>query len=72
MTMTLLPAPAPAGAGPTDTDDPFDHAYCCDPDTALCGADISDNEYGEEQDNPCPLCELIEARGVLCGEGCTR
>lgn len=25
-----------------------DHVYCCDPDVALCGADISDLPHGRE------------------------
>lgn len=46
-----------------------DHLYCCDPDIALCGLDISDVPEGPEYDNDCPLCRLVRDEGVCprCG-----
>lgn len=39
-----------------------DHLYCCDPDLALCGEDISgDVDLGDDPlPQPCPLCEVLE------------
>lgn len=46
--------------------DDFDHLYCCDPDLAHCGEDISEHEEvdDEELDNPCLLCSVLQ--GSIC------
>lgn len=70
--MSITAQPRPSQPGHTITDNPFKHYYCCDPDVALCGADIS----GEEEDvgdddleQLCPMCEVLDDRP--CGAaGC--
>jgi len=50
------------GTTTTGGDDDFGHLWCCDPNEALCGADLSDTpdaadgEWDEE--DVCPLCVL--------------
>lgn len=66
-----MPAPT---AGDTGMDDELDHIYCCDPDRALCGRDISgvEEEECEEwscDDHPCVVCEDLEGRPCeRCGQ----
>lgn len=45
----------------TTNDNSLDHLFCCNPNIALCGADISDEEdVGDDDlDDPCPMCELL-------------
>lgn len=39
----------------------LDHLYCCDPDTALCGTDISDSpELFDDGDTTCVVCDDLE------------
>ncbi len=52
---------------PASGDGSYCHLWCCDPDVALCGADIS----GEEEcDDPghviCVLCTLAADAGMPC------
>jgi hypothetical protein len=62
------PTPAPAQPG-TTTGDNLDHWWCCDPDRALCGADLTDATEDDSIDPNCVVCEdLID---VPCRTGCT-
>ncbi|MFC9973506.1 hypothetical protein ACFVH6_21690 [Spirillospora sp. NPDC127200] len=59
MSLQTLPRPASPGA---EDDESVEHLYCCDPNRALCGVDITDDEdLGDaETDGPeCPLCEVL-------------
>lgn len=58
-------APAPA-----DTDDAFDvdHWYCCNPNIAYCGRDISGDPEGHRDTNLCLLCVLVEEKHIPCPE----
>lgn len=55
-----------------DVDDEFEHYYCCDPDRAYCGADISGDEDlpdGVRPENPCPMCEVLAGTNCpACGD----
>jgi hypothetical protein len=65
--------PRPAVPDGSSSDDPFDHIYCCDPDVALCGADVSGEvDVGDaELEAPCPMCGLLEDLEGPCGaDGC--
>lgn len=69
--MTTATLPTPTATGP-DTDD-FEHLWCCDPDRALCGADLSeDDDVGDaDLEAPCPMCEALEEIDLPCGaKGC--
>jgi hypothetical protein len=60
----LLPSrQGPSGAAGAD----INHWYCCDPDRALCGADVSD-EPEIDQDPDCVVCEDLCERP--CSPGC--
>jgi hypothetical protein len=37
-----------------------DHLYCCDPDVALCGIDLSTVAEGHEFPDLCTLCMLAD------------
>ncbi|MET7900624.1 hypothetical protein [Streptomyces sp. NPDC005336] len=68
--------PAPAGVTRAD-DDELDHVYCCDPDRALCGADLSDvaeivDDWDNEDVDVCVVCVDLERRGVRCGPTCPK
>lgn len=44
------------------------HLYCCSPDVALCGVDLSHGEDGEDTDPiDCIRCEVIHEAGLPCG-----
>lgn len=66
MTATALHrAPDSTSNGPGE----LDHLFCCDPDTALCGADISDTVYGAgDGETTCVVCADLEATACpRCG-----
>lgn len=55
----------------SDTYDDIVHLYCeCDPDTALCGLDISDmREATEANDDMCVVCwDLFDPAPPGCGK----
>lgn len=59
--MTLSPVLAPDERLNTSSGDDLDHTYCeCDPDVALCGADVSDAPVIVEPLNPCVVCEDLD------------
>ncbi|GGN39718.1 hypothetical protein FHR83_006655 [Actinoplanes campanulatus] len=57
--LTMLPDPKLAEP---DGEDAVDHLYCpCDPDVALCGADVSGEPIVAAPVNPeCPLCLIVD------------
>ena len=68
MATATLPAPAPVNTSGDDTD----HLYCCNPDVALCGLDISNHPFMKvDPRRLCPLCALAETEGPPCPvQGC--
>lgn len=67
--MTILaPEQAPAVQG--SDDDVFTHVVCCDPDVALCGSDVSDVAWvDEDEEATCVVCaDLEEHTCTRCGE----
>jgi hypothetical protein len=70
----LAPAPKPV-ANNTGNDDDLSHTACnCDPDTALCGADVTDAPWDDEYDeNLCIVCEYFndyyDQLGTCCRIG---
>lgn len=72
--ITLLPPDAQNAIKTmsSDDDNDYEHWWCCDPDIALCGADISKDESWDEDEidtleNPCPKCEEIKSFRLPCG-----
>jgi len=64
------PAPAPTGTGTPP--DRYVHLYCCNPDLALCGADLT---HGVDRPHlptaaTCPMCALIEDLDAPCSPTC--
>jgi hypothetical protein len=51
-----------------EDDETLDHLVCCDPDRALCGADVSGYEWAEDVEEPedCVVC--IDLRPRPCGK----
>lgn len=64
--LVLIPEMAPERTTPGDAEDDLDHFYCCDPDVAYCGADISGAYVvmSAEMTNLCPMCEVLD--DTLC------
>jgi hypothetical protein len=54
----------------TESDDCLRHVYCCDPETALCGTDLSDTDETDDDDAPtCVVClDLEDVTCPRCGE----
>ncbi|MET4670773.1 hypothetical protein [Streptomyces sp. PvR018] len=66
MNTSLAPAPVKATNGGSD----LDHIYCCDPDLALCGTDVSDvPEIDADSDINCVVCADLD--GGPCSPNCT-
>lgn len=71
MTQTVLD-PEQTSTG----DSELEHLVCCDPDTALCGTDVSASPWGSGRDSVAPedqciVCyELADSDGVcpICGK----
>jgi hypothetical protein len=62
----VAPTINPASTG----SDELNHIYCCDPDIALCGTDISaDNEVDLDVAN-CVVCLDLEAAALPCSDSC--
>jgi hypothetical protein len=50
----------------SDEDD-VEHLYCCDPDVAVCGLDLSDYDENDDPIDDCKICELCErAKHLPC------
>lgn len=56
----------------TSNDDGLVHTFCCDPDRALCGKDVSGEPVTAciESPDDCVVCEDLAA-GPCGAEGCT-
>lgn len=59
-------APAPAPSTTSTNDDGLTHIYCCDPNLALCGNDLSDTPEVEEDGIVCVVCEDLEEQPCTC------
>ncbi|GAA0495108.1 hypothetical protein Ade02nite_19190 [Paractinoplanes deccanensis] len=66
MSIETLPSPSDTSVG-----DDVDHYYCCDPNVAFCGLDLTDVLEGPGFHLICPLCALAEESGYRC-PGCGR
>lgn len=53
----------------TTSDSGMNHIFCCDPDTAWCGTDVSnDSEVGPDTEIDCVVCaELEDQPCPICG-----
>ncbi|GHG80526.1 hypothetical protein [Streptomyces griseocarneus] len=58
------PAAAPTTAMPTS--DMISHTYCCDPDRALCGLDLSGMPPAGEGDQGCVVCVDLDECKAAC------
>ena len=67
--MSTIPLEAPAAADTGTTDINSVHVWCHDPNTALCGLDVSNHpEVSEDVDATCVMCaELEEQPCPVCG-----
>lgn len=61
----IATAPQPSTTG-TDTD--LTHLYCCDPDIAICGEDLSGTPEVDEDGQLCVVCEDLEFQPCACAE----
>lgn len=71
MNATLLPAWAPTAVGAEGSDAGADehHVYCCNPDVALCGTDISGHDFAEDNESvSCVVC--VDLDGEPCSPNC--
>jgi hypothetical protein len=67
MTTCLAPDRAPTDTGGEDDD--LHHIWCCDPDVAVCGVDLTGvPDAGDVGDGVqvCPLCALAWDGGLPC------
>lgn len=66
--MTTAPTPAVVSAETTTgSSDDLNHIYCpCDPDIALCGTDISDYAFAEDDETDCVVCTDLEDADAPC------
>lgn len=60
MSAVAVVEPAPLLAQGTDSDDGLVHWYCCNPDVALCGSDISESEPADpDEEVNCVDCNVL-------------
>jgi hypothetical protein len=62
VSIETLPRPTSTSSGGD-----VDHWYCCDPNVAFCGLDITETPEGRFSVDMCPLCVLVDDDG---GPGC--
>lgn len=60
---TAAPATAPTA---TAVGNDLNHIYCCDPDVALCSADISSHVEVDYDEANCVVCVNLEESGARC------
>ena len=61
------PQAAPTASRSNRSPDGLDHLYCCDPDTALCGTDISDTpELFDDGETTCVVCADLADDDCTC------
>jgi hypothetical protein len=59
-----VPAPAASSTG-----DDLCHLVCCDDDRALCGTDVTDSSWTDDDDETtCVVCHDLD--GLPCRPGC--
>ena len=64
--MKRLPVLEPT---PTVFDDNLTHIVCChDDDTSLCGKDVTDDPFVDDEDDTCVVCDDLKG-GVYCPHG---
>lgn len=79
--ITGVPVLSPGGtvfditslSGPNEPEGEPTHIVCCDPGTALCGADtvgqsIKAVHPGKSSDNPCKTCVVMDSYSAKCKE----
>lgn len=59
--MKIAPVPPPLRSS---VGDDLDHIYCCDPNIALCGTDISDQPEDDNAEGTCVVC--LDLEFALC------
>ena len=59
--LSLAPVPIKVSS---DTDPT--HIYCCNPDLALCGTDISNTPHVDQDGILCVVCEDLEDQECTC------
>lgn len=61
-----LAATQPSASTDGTTDD-IQHLVCCDPNTALCGLDVTDLGWTDmPEQNDCPLCVVVDDTNTYC------
>ncbi|MFG3340569.1 hypothetical protein [Glycomyces sp. NPDC048151] len=66
----LAPAPQPVSASTSD-DDNLTHTVCvCDTNLGLCGADCTESNWVEEDDNECLVCDYLDDYYTSIGTCC--
>ncbi|MFD5081886.1 hypothetical protein ACFWOG_04490 [Kitasatospora sp. NPDC058406] len=66
MTTTTLPQPTTNTTGNND----LNHVYCCSPNTALCGTDITDARDDDTADITCIVCADLIWDNTPCSPTC--
>jgi hypothetical protein len=56
---------APAPTTPSTSLD-LTHVYCCNPDLALCGEDVSNTPEVDQDEQLCMVCEDLEEQPCTC------
>ncbi|WP_151775708.1 hypothetical protein [Streptomyces abyssomicinicus] len=65
--MTLAPTTAPAAGNTASTPgSELTHLFCCDPDRALCGLDISEAGEPQEGEQDCVVCADLDEQDIDC------
>jgi hypothetical protein len=59
--LDTAPVPTTTGTRPDIT-----HVYCCNPDMALCGEDLSSQHEVDDDDQPCVVCSDLEDQECTC------
>jgi hypothetical protein len=60
---------APASAAASTGDD-LAHVYCCNPDVALCGTDVTGVPEVPDEDTTCVVCLDLEDADFACCPTC--
>jgi hypothetical protein len=55
----------------TGTSIDLTHVYCCNPDLALCGEDVSDTPEVDEDGQLCVVCDDLEEQPCTCSTATT-
>lgn len=52
----------------TRHDDELNHIVCCDDNRSLCGLDMTEVPWCDDDENECVVC--LDLEGLPCCEGC--